>query len=228
MGDGPRAGPDLAPGPGTWPSHLIREKVLAMDVAEQIECFLLAKDFQAAARTSIDAYGPEVLGFLVSLLRDENDASEVFSQACEDMWSGLAGFQGRSSFRTWFYAIARHAAFRFRRSPGRDPRRHKPLSEAGEMAEQLRSRTLPHLRTDVKEQFASIRNSLDESDRALLVLRVDRDMSWNDIARIFSIDDQSDEALVRVGARLRKQFQAVKREIRQRALTAGLLSDDTP
>jgi RNA polymerase sigma-70 factor (ECF subfamily) len=199
-----------------------------MDVAERIESLLLARDFRAVAHTSIDAYGPEVLGFLVSLLRDENDASEVFSQACEDMWSGLAGFEARSSFRTWFYAIARHAAARFRRSPHQDPRRRKPLSEVSDLAEKLRSRTLPHLRTDVKDQFASIRNSLDEDDRALLVLRVDRDMSWSDIARIFSVDDQSDQSLARVGARLRKQFQVVKDEIRQRARTAGLLSDHEP
>lgn len=199
-----------------------------MEVKKQIDHLLQEGDLRAAAVLSVEAYGPELLGFLVTFLHDQNDANEVFSQACEDLWSGLAGFDGRSSLRTWFYVLAHHAASRFRRSPHRDPRRRVPLSQMAEIAEQVRSRTLPHLRTDVKDRFASIRDALGEDDRALLVLRVDRDMSWNDIARIFSADDDSDETLTRVAAKMRKRFQLVKEEIRRRAREAGLLSDEEP
>jgi RNA polymerase sigma-70 factor (ECF subfamily) len=70
--------------------------------------------------------------------------------------------------------------------------------------------------------------ALEEDDRALLVLRVDRGMGWNDIARIHSADDVSSETVARVGARLRKRFQLVKEEIRARAQEAGLLADEEP
>jgi RNA polymerase sigma-70 factor, ECF subfamily len=187
-----------------------------------------AGDLAGAATRAIETYGPEVLGFLVTLLRNEDAASEVFSQACEDLWTGMNRFEGRSSFRTWFYVLARHAASRFRRAPHRRGGRHAGVSALTGVAERVRSQTLPHLRTEVKDHVAAIRESLPEDDRALLVLRVDRAMSWNDIARVFSPQDDSAETVARVGARLRKHFQLVKDEIRARAREAGLLQDEEP
>jgi RNA polymerase sigma-70 factor (ECF subfamily) len=205
-----------------------RESSEEPSVELRIEQLLGGGQRQAAATLSVEAYGSEVFGFLVSLMRDADAASEVFSQACEDLWAGLPGFEGRSSLRTWFYTLARNAASRFHRSPQRDRRRHVPLSQMAELAEATRTRTLPHLRTDVKDQFAVIRDSLDESDRALLVLRVDRQMSWNDIARILAGDGGAAEPRTRASARLRKRFQVLKEELRQRALAAGLLGEDEP
>jgi RNA polymerase sigma-70 factor (ECF subfamily) len=199
-----------------------------MECEGRIDGFLRARDLRAAATLSIETYGPEVLGFFVTFLRDEQDASDVFSQACEDLWKGLPRFEGRSSFRTWFYTLARHAASRFRRSRQRDRRARLPLSEIDEVAEQVRSSTLAHLRNDVKDRFAAIRDALDKDGRALLVLRVDRDMPWDDIARVFAAGDESDEARARVGARMRKRFQLLKKEIRKRAREAGLLPEDEP
>jgi len=199
-----------------------------MDLEEQIAALLGAGDLRAAATLCVEAYGPEVLGFLVTLLRSEDDASEAFAQACEDLWRGLARFERRCPLRTWFYTLARHSASRLRRSPQRRPGRRVTLEEASEVAERVRSRTLPHLRTDVKDRFATIRDALEEDDRALLVLRVDRGLSWNDIARVYSEDGASDPTLARVAARLRKRFQSVKDEIRSRARQAGLWPDEEP
>ena len=94
------------------------------------------------------------------------------------------------------------------------------------MAERVRSWTHPYLKTEVKAGFAAIRASLDETDRLLLVLRVDRAMSWNDVARVMADDgdDESDEAVARAAARLRKRFQTVKESIRERAVAAGLIA----
>jgi RNA polymerase sigma-70 factor, ECF subfamily len=191
-------------------------------------CGLAAGDLHAAATRAIEGYGPEVLGFLVTTLANEQDASEVFSQACEDLWGGLPRFQGRASLRTWFYTLTRHAAARFRRAPERRPGRHVTLSEVSDVADQVRSQSLPYLRTRVKDGVARIRAALAEDDRALLVLRVDREMSWSDVARVFASEDESDEALGRLEARLRKRFQTLKDEIRKRARAAGLLPDLQP
>ena len=46
---------------------------------------------------------------------------------------------------------------------------------------------------------------------------------WRELARTFSIDDDAEEALRRLEARLRKRFQHIKEEILSRALEAGLL-----
>jgi RNA polymerase sigma-70 factor (ECF subfamily) len=197
------------------------------DLEDHIRDLREAGDMNAAATRTIEGYGPEVLGFLVTFLRDEADASDVFAQACEDLWNGLARFEGRSSMRTWFYTLARHAAARFRRSPHRRPGRHLGISQAGEAAARVRTGTLPHLRTEVKDRFAAIRDALDPEDRALLVLRVDRGLSWNDIARVLAPEESTtDAALGRAAARLRKRFQLVKEEIRARAEQSGLLSEE--
>jgi RNA polymerase sigma-70 factor (ECF subfamily) len=199
-----------------------------LDLERQVRELREGGDLAAAATTAIKGYGPEVLGFLVTLLRDENDASEVFSQACEDLWIGLPRFEARSSLRTWFYTLARNAASRLRRSPHRRADRRGTLAELIDVAERVRTATLPHLRTDVKDRVATIRDALPPDDRALLVLRLDREMSWGEIARVFSPEDASETTLARVAARLRKRFQLVKDDIRARARESGLLPDNSP
>ena len=198
-----------------------------MDLEARIQALREAGDLSGAATQAIEGYGPEVLGFLVTFLRNETDASDVFSQACEDLWAGLPRFEGRSSLRTWFYTLARHAAARFRRSPHRRPGRHVELSAASSAAARVRTQTLPHLRTEVKDKFAAIREALDPEDRALLVLRVDRNMSWNEIAHVLAPDEaDTADGLSRASARLRKRFQFVKDDIRARAKQAGLIPDE--
>src|SRR5439155_9090313 len=117
-------------------------------------------------------------------------------------------------------------AARTRRAPHRRPERQIPLSQASEAAAKVRSRTAPHLRTEVKDAFAAIRNSLEPDDRALLVLRVDRTMGWNDIARVIYAEEaeRSNADLARLAARLRKRFQLVKDDVRDKARAAGILT----
>jgi RNA polymerase sigma-70 factor (ECF subfamily) len=198
-----------------------------VDPEEQIRNLLQSGDLRAAAATTVATFGPEVLGFLGAVLREEEDANEVFSQACEDLWHGIGQFQAKSTIRAWFYSVARHAASRLHRSPHTRRQSNLPLSEAREVAERVRSQTEPHLLTATKDWFSEIRQTLPEDDRILLVLRIDREMSWNDIARVFSPDDDSAENLGRLAARLRKRFQLVKEEIRTRAREAGLLAEDS-
>ena len=194
-----------------------------VDVEDNIRLRLEADDFRRAATIALESYGPEVFGFLFTLMRNEDAAAEVFAQASEDLWKGIARFEGRASIRTWFYAIARNAAAHWRRSPHQRAGWRLSLSEAGEIAARVRTVTEPCLRDEVKDWFATVRNSLDADDRALLVLRVDRGMSWNEIARILAPDESSDEGAAKAAARMRKRFQLVKEAIRARAQESGLL-----
>jgi hypothetical protein len=58
----------------------------------------------------------------------------------------------------------------------------------------------------------------------LLILRVDRDMAWRDIALAMSGDSNlDDDAVARDSARLRKAFERVKSEIKRMAREEGLL-----
>lgn len=195
-----------------------------MDVEAEMERLRREGRLKDVASLAIERYGTEVLSFLETMLRDHADSNDAFAQACEDLWKGLPRFEGRASMKTWFYTLARHAASRLRRSSRH--RRQAPLSEISHVADHVRSRTRPHLKTEVKLGFAAIRDSLDDTDRMLLVLRVDRAMSWNDVARVMASEDDpdSEEAISRAAARLRKRFQTVKETIRERAVATGLIA----
>ena len=196
-----------------------------MDVEPQIAALRAAGQLKEAATLAIEGYGPEVLSFLELMLRDRADSADAFSQACEDLWKSLPRFEGRASMKTWFYTLARHAALRLR---GSSPSgRLVALSEITDVAHRVRSQTRPHLRTEIKTRFAEIRATLDDVDRLLLVLRVDRAMSWNDVARVMAEegDEDSDAELARVAERLRKRFQSVKDTIRERAIASGLFPE---
>jgi RNA polymerase sigma-70 factor (ECF subfamily) len=191
-----------------------------------LEAFLRDGALGPAATRAIEAYGPELFGFLVSLLGDESDAREVFSEVAEDLWRGLPKFRFGCSVRTWLYVLARHATASFRRAPWNHAGRRTGDAQLDALVDQARTRTQPWLRTDVKDRFAALRQSLDADDRELLVLRVDRSMEWKDIARVTLGSESPDAAeVVREADRLKKRFQLLKGELRRRAREAGLTTE---
>ena len=182
---------------------------------------------EEAATVALEGYGRELLGYLVATMRSEEDAGEVFSQLGEDLWRGLPEFAWRSSFRTWIYALARHAAARFRRTPANQRQRRVGLSMISEVADRVRTQTLPHLRTEVKDRFAELRETLEPDDQALLILRVNRGLSWKEIAQILDGAAVDDEAgLTRGAARFRQRFQVVKVRMHELAERDGLLDSE--
>jgi RNA polymerase sigma-70 factor (ECF subfamily) len=80
----------------------------------------------------------------------------------------------------------------------------------------------------VKNRIAELRDSLEEEDRALLLLRVDRGLSWTDLVHVLHEGSEAPlegEAIKREAARLRKRFQIVKDRLREMARKEGLLGD---
>ena len=189
------------------------------------------RDHGGAATLAIQGYGAEIFGFLVAFHHDHDDAAEVFSQFSERLWRDLPGFRGDSSFRTWAYTIARHTSLNHRRDARRRGHRQQSLPEDSghaAFAVQVRTETASYLRTERKARFAALRESLPPEDQALLVLRVDRGMAWNDLARVLSGPDQplGDAQLKREAARLRKRFQLLKAQLLERGRAAGVVSGD--
>lgn len=182
-----------------------------------------------AATKVLEAYGSELFGFLVNMVKSESDAAEVYSQTAEDLWKGLPRFGFRCSLRTWIYVLGRHAVSRYKRSPWNKGDRRGGDSRIQSIADIARSRTQPWQRTEIKDRFAAIRATLDDEDRTLLTLRIDRDMAWEDVARVtLETGDPDGPALKRETERLRKRFQILKGELRQRAIAAGLIDEQSP
>ena len=138
--------------------------------------------------------------------------------ASEDLWRCLPTFRWECSVRTWMYTLTKRALIRHRKRAAERPHRRQELGSF-DAVERARSRTAPWLRTEVKDAFTRLREGLEEEERELLVLRVDRGMPWEEIARI--VDDEGDPK--QVSARVRKRFQGIKDKLRTLARAEGLL-----
>jgi RNA polymerase sigma-70 factor (ECF subfamily) len=199
------------------------------ELEREIRRPLEQRDYSTAATLAIRGFGPEIFGFLLAFHRDQEDAAEVFAAFSERLWRDLPKFAGNSSFRTWAYALARHASLNYRRDARRRERRQQPLPEGSELsgiAEQVRSETLSYLRTERRSRFAALRASLPPEDQALLILRVDRGLSWNDLACVLRAGDEplAKDELAREAARLRKRFQLLKARLLEMGRNAGVVS----
>jgi len=194
---------------------------MGVELEVELAALIRGKQLDRAATRALEAYGAELYGFLVGTLGNEPDAAEVFSQVGEDLWKGLPSFALGCSVRTWLYVLARHAAARFRRSPWN---RRTGESHLEALVEAARTRTQPWLRTEVKDRFRALRDALDPDDRSLLILRVDRGLAWEEVARVTLGVEAPDAAVLgRETDRLRKRYQLLKDELRRRADEAGLL-----
>ncbi|HEY3819399.1 MAG TPA: sigma-70 family RNA polymerase sigma factor [Polyangiaceae bacterium] len=188
-----------------------------------------AGDHAGAATLAVKGYGPEIFGFLLAVLHDDVEAGEVFAELAEALWHGLPTFAWESSLRTWSYAIARNI-LRTRRRDAARQQRHRPRageSALEDVAQEVRTQTLTYLRTETKTRLQALRDALPEEDRMLLVLRVDRQLAWNELARVLAEADGDapldDAALAKEAARLRKRFQLVKDRLREQAKKEGLI-----
>ncbi|MCU0695547.1 MAG: sigma-70 family RNA polymerase sigma factor [Myxococcaceae bacterium] len=169
---------------------------------------------QRAVELAVRAWGGELESFLSAVVSDRSLGAELFAQACADALAGLATFQGKSSFRSWLYGVAHNAA---RRALRDGYRRKRALEADWEALEQpLRSVTPRYVATDWKRRLHELREALPPDDRALLILRVDRSMDWNDIASVLAQEGQDVSA-----AALRKRFERVKTRLKALASDAG-------
>jgi RNA polymerase sigma-70 factor, ECF subfamily len=191
-----------------------------------------AGDHQRVARLVLSGYGDELYGFLLAQFRGRDaDADEAFLQFSEDFWRGLPRFQWRCSIRAWCYKLARSAASRYRRAPQNRVDRRIPLSQAdhplADLVHQTRTRTQLHQQTEVKNHVRELRERLSQDEQDLLTLRIDRELSWRDVAHAMSSPDDNldDDDLRRRETALRQRLADVKKRLRKLAISSGVLAD---
>lgn len=191
------------------------------------------KDFTGATDTVFSAFGGEIYSFLLAQFRGQATAADdVFSAFSEDFWRALPNFEWRCSIRAWCYRVARSAASRHRRSPQNRRARQIPLSVASHLdslVERTRTITQTHLRTEVKDKIRALRESLSRDEQDLLILRVDRALSWRDVAHVMLDSEDPPEAspdearCQKLEAALRQRFAEVKKHLKSLAQAAGLV-----
>jgi len=187
-------------------------------IEQQIGSCLDRGDVKQAATEALRGYGPQILAYLAGVLRDDEAAAEVFSEFSEDLWRGIGAFRRESSFRTWAYRLAWNAARQLARDPFRKRGRRLMTSEWSAIAQEIRSSAAAQREFEIQGRLAKLRTALHPDEQSLLILRVDRELSWKEVAQVMSESETPlDEAA------LRKRFERLKARLHKMAKKEGLL-----
>jgi RNA polymerase sigma-70 factor (ECF subfamily) len=185
---------------------------------DPIRALLSQGDVRGAATAAIRALGPDVLRYLRSVLRDEGDAGDAFSEWAERLWRGLPAFEGRSSLRTWALRLATNVAANVRSAAWRKRARRFETGEASRLAARLSTATA--IRVDrQRSALDRLRDALSPEEQTLLALRIDQRLAWNDIAEILAGEGGDGPT----PATLMKRFERLKERLAKLASDEGLL-----
>lgn len=188
-----------------------------MAADEDVEGLLAAGDLEGAATAAIRTLGPRILGYLRAVLRDEGDAAEAFAGFAEDLWRGLPRFRRECAFRTWAFKLAWNAALHVRDDAFRRRGRRLETGEASRLADEIRRSSVARVEHELAA-LDRLRDALTPEERTLLVLRVDQQLAWDEIAEIVSGDGEPVTATT-----LRKRFERLKDRLAALARAEGLV-----
>lgn len=182
----------------------------------RVQELLAAGDHRGAASEAIRSLGPKVLGYLRSILRDDEDAADAFSHFAEDLWRGIGGFRGESSFKTWAYKLAWCAAMHVRSDAWKRLGRRLESGEASRLADEVRTKSA--VRDERQRQtLERLREALTPEEQTLLFLRLDQQLDWNEVADVLSAGGTPVEP-----AALRKRYERLKERLARMARDQGL------
>jgi len=174
------------------------------DVETRVGALLRGGEYRSAATEVIRGYGPRALGYLHRLLGNETDAADAFSLFAEQVWKGMANFEGRSSVKTWAFKAAWSAAMKVRDDAWRRLREGFPSSAASHLADEVRTNTAIRFES-LRQELEMLRSELTAEDQTLLALRLDQELSWEEVAEVLSVDGRKVDA-----AALRKRYERIK------------------
>ncbi len=153
----------------------------------------------------IDGHSDAVFRLAVGILHDRQLAEDVVQETMMRAWTSMAGFRGDSSERTWVLRIAHNTAIDALR------RRRDQATAPHDLPEST-DRSDPADRATGRDRLAAVGRALaglDETSRAVVVLREVEGMSYQEIA------DALDVPVPTVKTRLlraRRALQAVDRD----------------
>jgi RNA polymerase sigma-70 factor, ECF subfamily len=174
------------------------------DIETRVGALLRGGEYRSAATEVIRGYGPRALGYLHRLLGNETDAADAFALFAEQVWKGMANFEGRSSVKTWAFKAAWSAAMKVRDDAWRRLREGLPSSAASHLADEVRTNTAIRFET-LRQELEVLRAELTAEDQTLLALRLDQELSWEEVAEVLSVDGRKVDAPA-----LRKRYERIK------------------
>lgn len=132
----------------------------------------------------MQAYGHEIFRFCVSQLGNPEDAQDVLQTVFIQAHAGFASFDGRSSFRTWLFSIARHRSLDRAKS---ERRLQSHLHFVDQLPELEADDGQPaHENLALERVLARCLGQLTRKIREVVVLRLQLEHSYEEIARLLN------------------------------------------
>ena len=185
---------------------------------EQVARLVSAGNTRQAATLVIQTHGPAVFRYLSALLREEGAVDDAFSLFGEWVWRGIANFRGEAPLRSWALGVAWNAAQRVRDEAWQKHRARLSTGFASRLVAKIRT-TSPGTLERRAEGLDRLRGELAAEDQNLLVLRLDQELAWEEIAVVLSGGGPPVKP-----AALRKRFERLRERMAKRAREQGLLN----
>ena len=177
-------------------------------------------------RQLIGPYQGELQLHCYRILGSAHDAEDALQETLLAAWRGVAGFEGRSSVRTWLYRVATNCCLKALRSASRRPPMNWPppgvdLPEPSRLGEVVWLQPYPDILLDatpgpearyeateaISLAFVAALQALPPRQRAALILRDVLGFPTNQVADILgSSEDSAASALKRTRATMRHRF----------------------
>ncbi len=129
----------------------------------------------------VERFRQRVWRICFRLMGNEADAHDAAQEVFVRLFLHRARFDGRSKYGTWVHAIAVRTCLAMRRGRGR--RQKHETSGAQQLDAPAQRDESTHLSMDVM----TLLEGLDETDRALLILKYAESYSYEELAEIFDL-----------------------------------------
>lgn len=132
----------------------------------------------------VERFRQRVWRICYRLLGNEHDAHDAAQEVFVRLFLNRGKFEGRSKYSTWVHGVAVRTCLTIRRGRGRR-QRHEHVAEETTLEAQQQAGSQPQfgLSLDLMQML----ESLDEEDRALVILKYAEDYSYEELADIFEL-----------------------------------------
>ena len=132
----------------------------------------------------VERFRARVWRICCRLLDNEQDAADAAQEVFLKLFLHRTHFAGRSKYATWVHAIAVKTCLAVRRSRGRR-RRHEHVGTEAEW--EVRQPARPSAPQGLRMDLLKMLETLEEEDRALLLLKYAEAYEYEELAAIFEI-----------------------------------------